>query len=85
MSVSSWRPSAGIASTVERAAPAQRGEVSSSLFTALYVFLALPAIGVGVVETFTDLTIAGDIFCALVVVLATAVAVSEHRRAGQPR
>jgi MFS family permease len=71
--------SAGIASTVEKVAPAQRGEVSSSLFTALYIFLALPAIGVGVVDTFTDLAIAGDVFCAVVVVLATLVAWSERR------
>jgi MFS family permease len=71
--------SAGVASTVEQVEPAQRAEVSSSLFSALYVFLALPAIGVGVVDKFTDLTIAGDVFCAVVVVLAIAVAASETR------
>jgi MFS family permease len=76
--------SAGIASTVEEVAPAQRGEVSSSLFTALYIALALPAIGVGVVDEFTDLTIAGDVFCAVVVALATLVAWSERRRQRLP-
>jgi MFS family permease len=78
--------SAGISSTVEQVAQAQRGEVSSSLFTVLYVFLALPAIGVGVVDTFTDLAVAGDVFCAVVIVLAAAVAMSEERnrrRTGQ--
>jgi hypothetical protein len=37
-----------------------------------------------VVDEFTDLTIAGDVFCAVVVALATLVAWSERRRQRLP-
>ena len=42
---------AGIATTVEQVPPAQRGEVSSSFFAGLYLMLAVPAIGVGLLAS----------------------------------
>jgi MFS family permease len=70
---------AGIASTVERVPPDLRGEVSSSYFAGLYVFLALPAIGVGVLSAHTGLVEAGVIFCAVVIALAAVVGASQAR------
>ena len=70
---------AGIASTVERVPPDLRGEVSSSYFAGLYIFLALPAIGVGVLSAHTGLVEAGVIFCAVVIALAAIVGASQGR------
>jgi MFS family permease len=70
---------AGIASTVERVPPDLRGEVSSSYFAGLYIFLALPAIGVGVLSAHTGLVEAGVTFCAVVIALAAIVGASQGR------
>lgn len=68
---------AGIATTVERVPPARRGEVSSSFFAGLYVMLAVPAIGVGLLATRIGLREAGLVFTAAVALLATAVGIVE--------
>lgn len=76
---------AGIASTAEQVAPAERGGVSSALFAGLYVFLAIPAIGVGVLTGPLGLIAAGLVFCALVALGALAVggaALASARRSG---
>lgn len=76
---------AGIATTVEQVPPAQRGEVSSSFFAGLYLMLAVPAIGVGLLASQISLRPAGLVFCAVVAVLATTVAIVEgiaFRRSG---
>lgn len=65
----------GIATTVEQVPPAHRGEVSSSFFAGLYVMLALPAIGVGVLAGAIGLRPAGLIFSAAVAVLAAVVGI----------
>jgi MFS family permease len=66
---------AGIATTVERVPPAQRGEVSSSFFTGLYLMLAVPAIGVGVLATVVGLRPAGLVFTAVVAVLVAVIGI----------
>lgn len=68
---------AGIATTVGQVGPEHRGEVSSSFFAGLYVMLAAPAIGVGVLASFIGLRQAGLVFTAAVAVLAVAVGISE--------
>lgn len=68
---------AGIATTVERVSPEHRGEVSSSFFAGLYVMLAVPAIGVGLLAGPMGLRGAGLIFTAVVAVLAIVVGACE--------
>jgi hypothetical protein len=51
--------------------------VSSSFFAGIYVMLAVPAVGVGVLARFTDLRTAGIVFSALVAVLGAGVAVAQ--------
>lgn len=67
---------AGIATTVEQALPERRGEVSSSFFAGLYLMLALPAIGVGLLATVIGLRGAGLVFTAAVALLAAVVAIA---------
>jgi MFS family permease len=74
---------AGVATTVGRVREDQRGEVSSAYFAGLYVFLACPAIGVGVIAAHTTLITAGVILCAVVIALAIAIAGFEFS-AGAP-
>jgi MFS family permease len=73
---------AGVATTVGKAPEDQRGGVSSAYFAGLYVFLACPAIGVGLIATQTTLITAGVIVCVLVIALAIGIAAFEFR-AGQ--
>lgn len=68
---------AGLATTVEQVAPAHRGEVSSSFFAGLYLMLAVPAIGVGLLASAIGLRQAGLVFAIAVAVLAVAVGVVE--------
>ena len=68
---------AGIATTVGQVDPAHRGEVSSSFFAGIYVMLAAPAIGVGVLASFIGLRQAGLVFTAAVAALALAVGITE--------
>lgn len=78
--------SAGIATTVEQVAPAHRGAVSSSFFAGLYLMLAVPAIGVGLLASAVGLRAAGLAFTGVVAVLATVVGSVElggsRRRSG---
>ena len=59
----------------------QRGGVSSAYFAGLYVFLACPAIGVGLIAARTTLITAGVILCVLVIALAIVIAAFEFRAA----
>ena len=70
---------AGVATTVGKAREDQRGGVASAYFAGLYVLLACPAIGVGLIATQTTLITAGVIFCVLVIALAIAIAAFEFR------
>ena len=72
---------AGVATTVGRARENQRGGVSSAYFAGLYVFLACPAIGVGLIAARTTLIAAGVILCVLVIALAIVIAAFEFRAA----
>ncbi|HEY2076419.1 MAG TPA: MFS transporter [Streptosporangiaceae bacterium] len=65
---------AGVATTVGRVREDQRGGVSSAYFAGLYVFLACPAVGVGVIAAHTTLITAGVILCVVVIALAIAIA-----------
>ena len=65
---------AGVATTVGQVREDQRGGVSSAYFAVLYVFLACPAVGVGVITAHTTLITAGVIFCIVVIALAIAIA-----------
>jgi MFS family permease len=67
---------AGISTTVEKVDAGQRGSVSSSLFAGLYLFLAVPAIGVGVLSISIGLVDAGLVFAGVVAVLSAIVAIS---------
>ncbi|HUB41638.1 MAG TPA: MFS transporter [Streptosporangiaceae bacterium] len=70
---------AGVATTVGQVREDQRGGVSSAYFAGLYVFLACPAVGVGVIAAHSTLITAGVIFCVVVIALAIAVACFEFR------
>jgi MFS family permease len=65
---------AGVATTVGQVREDQRGGVSSAYFAGLYVFLACPAVGVGVIAAHTSLITAGVILCIVVIALAIAIA-----------
>jgi MFS family permease len=73
---------AGVATTVGRVREEERGGVSSAYFAGLYVFLACPAIGAGLIAAHTTLITAGVILCIVVIALAIAVAAFELRAAG---
>lgn len=70
---------AGVATTVAKVREGQRGGVSSAYFAGLYVLLACPAIGVGLIAAQTTLITAGVILCVLVIALAISVAAFEVR------
>jgi MFS family permease len=70
---------AGVATTVSQVPAEQRGGVSSAYFAGLYIFLACPAIGVGVIAAHTTLITAGVILCVVVIALAIAIAGFELR------
>jgi MFS family permease len=73
---------AGVATTVGRVREDQRGGVSSAYFAGLYVFLACPAVGVGVIAAHTTLITAGVILCVVVIALAIAIAWFEFSAGG---
>ncbi|MEB4613652.1 hypothetical protein, partial [Leucobacter sp. M11] len=64
---------AGIASTVEQVPPAARGGVSSAFFAGLYLLLAAPAIGVGLLAAEVGLRNSGLVFSAAAALLAALV------------
>ncbi|MEV4065593.1 MFS transporter [Nonomuraea dietziae] len=63
----------GIATITARGAARHRGASVSTFFAILYTMLAVPAIGVGVLIQASSLRPAGQIFSAVVAVLALAV------------
>jgi MFS family permease len=73
---------AGVATTVGRVREDQRGGVSSAYFAGLYVFLACPAVGVGLIAAHTTLITAGVILCVVVIALAIAIAWFEFSAGG---
>jgi MFS family permease len=75
---------AGVATTVGQTPAAGRGEVSSAYFAGLYVFLACPAIGVGVIAAHATLVTAGVILCIVVIALALVIAAFEFRAGQRP-
>lgn len=66
----------GIRDITTRSAPQHRGASVSTFFAILYSMLAVPAIGVGVLIRATSLRPAGEIFSAVVAVLALVVLLS---------
>ena len=68
---------ASLATTVERVEQQFRGGVSSAFFAGIYVMLAVPAVGVGVLARVTDLRTAGIVFSGLVAALGAGVAVAQ--------
>ena len=69
----------GLATITTRAAPEQRGEAVSTFFAILYAMLGLPAICVGLLIQVVGLRPAGEIFSAVVALLALAVLLSLTR------
>ena len=74
---------AGVATTVGKVREDERGGVSSAYFAGLYVFLACPAIGVGLIAAQTSLITAGVILCVVAIALAIAIAGFEFSAAMQ--
>ncbi|GAA2275523.1 MFS transporter [Nonomuraea roseoviolacea subsp. roseoviolacea] len=66
----------GVTVITTRAAPDHRGASVSTFFVILYSMLAVPAVGVGVMIRLTGLRPAGEIFSAVVAVLALGVLLS---------
>ncbi|NUW32992.1 MFS transporter [Nonomuraea sp. SMC257] len=66
----------GVTVITTRAAPDHRGASVSTYFVILYSMLAVPAVGVGVMIRLTGLRPAGEIFSAVVAVLALGVLLS---------
>lgn len=62
----------GLANINERVEVAHRGEVTSTYFVLLYLGLAVPVIGVGLVAMAVGLQIAGYIFCGVVAAAVSA-------------
>ncbi|MEZ5210611.1 MULTISPECIES: MFS transporter [unclassified Gordonia (in: high G+C Gram-positive bacteria)] len=73
-----------LATTVEQVPQEHRGEVSSAFFASLYVLLACPAIGVGLLGTAIGLRESGLVFAIVVAVLAVLVGAAQLR-AGRRR
>ena len=61
---------AGLASVTDYSPSDRRGEVTSTLFTVLYVAISIPVIGIGVAGQFFGLVTAGLAFAAIVAVLS---------------
>ncbi|GIF70948.1 MFS transporter [Asanoa siamensis] len=78
--------SAGLRAIATGAPPERRGAAFSSFFAILYTFLALPAIGVGIVIEYANLHWAAGIFTLVVGLLALTVLISLSRtRPRQPQ
>ncbi|MFG2138517.1 hypothetical protein [Streptomyces sp. NPDC048650] len=60
----------GLALVAAQAPAGRAGELVSGCFVAVYLGLALPAVGVGLLVTATSLRIAATLFAAVVTVLA---------------
>lgn len=68
----------GLATTVEQVPMAFRGGVSSAFFTVVYIMLAFPAIGVGLLAGPLGLRVAGLVFAGLVALLAAGVGTADY-------
>lgn len=69
----------GLATITTRAAPEHRGEAVSTFFAILYGMLGVPVVGVGLLIQVVGLRTAGEIFSAVVALLALAVLLSLTR------
>ncbi len=69
----------GLANINERIEPSRRGEVTSTYFVLLYLGLAVPVIGIGLVAMSVGLRTSGLIFCGVVAIAVLAAIVSSRR------
>ncbi|GEE03123.1 MFS transporter [Gordonia spumicola] len=69
----------GLATTVERVPSSLRGGVSSAFFAVIYVMLAFPAVGVGLLAIPLGLREAGLVFAGVVALLAAAIGAADLR------
>ncbi|MEJ9080858.1 MFS transporter [Gordonia malaquae] len=69
----------GLSTTVERVPASLRGGVSSAFFAVIYVMLAFPAVGVGLLAIPLGLREAGLVFAGVVALLAAAVGAADLR------
>lgn len=69
----------GIATITMKTAPKQQAEVVSTFFAILFAMLGVPAVGVGLLIQTIGLRPAGEVFSAVVAVLALVVLVSLFR------
>lgn len=76
---------AAIATTIEVAPVEQRGSVSSAFFAGLYLMLAIPSIGVGLMANSTGLPQAGTAFAILAAVIAATMIALETASARASR
>lgn len=76
---------AGLAAIGSGAPPDRRAEATSTFFAILYIMLAVPVIGVGLVARTTDIQTAGLMFGIAVAALALAVLASLLRPRGPDR
>jgi hypothetical protein len=75
-------PAAALGSVTQASPADQRGQISSALFVALYVGIAIPVVGEGLAATAFGLVPAGILFSVLVGVLAAVVLLLLTRRSG---
>ncbi|QRY64331.1 MFS transporter [Gordonia sp. PDNC005] len=73
----------GLSTTVERVPASLRGGVSSAFFAVIYMMLAFPAVGVGLLAIPLGLREAGLVFAGVVALLAAAVGASDLRASAQ--
>lgn len=62
---------AGLGAVSAASPPERRGEVASTFFVALYVAIAIPVVGIGVMTQLTSLATAGVAFACVVAAIAT--------------
>ena len=67
---------AGLGEVTASCPAAQRGEVSASFFLVLYIGIAIPVIGVGILQELTSLVVAAVAFSVVVALLAAVAFVS---------
>ena len=75
----------GIATITMKTEPQHRAEAVSTFFAILFAMLGVPAVGVGLLIQTIGLRPAGEVFSAVVAVLALVVLLSLASRAGRTR
>jgi MFS family permease len=70
---------AGLASVTSATPAERRSEVASTFFVVAYVAISLPVVGVGLFAALTDLKTAGEVFSAVVALLALTTFALLHR------